>query len=121
MDEYIENSAKEIQPKLEEIRAAIKKAAPHSIESISYGMPFYSFKRESGFKARLCYFGVSKNKKKITFYTRPMFLEEYLDEMKEYSSSKSALQFPLDRPIPLQLIQKIVRSGTRKHKIQQNE
>jgi uncharacterized protein YdhG (YjbR/CyaY superfamily) len=100
-----------------EMRTAVKKAAPNSIESISYGMPFYSFKGESGFKTRLCYFGMSKNKKKITFYTRPTFLEEYTDEVKDYSTSKSALRFPLDEPIPLQLIQKIVKNGIRKHKI----
>jgi uncharacterized protein YdhG (YjbR/CyaY superfamily) len=115
VDTYIENTPKEVQPKLREIRGAVRAAAPNAAESISYGMPFYSFKGESGFRARLCYFGLLKSKKKIAFYTRPMFLEEYKDEVKSYLSTKSALQFPLDKPIPVQLIKKLVRSGIRNH------
>ncbi len=112
VDEYIESAPKEVQPKLREIRAAIREAAPDAIESISYGMAFYSFSGESGFGARLCYFWFLKSKKKkIVFYTRPMFLEEYMDEVETYLSSKSALQFHLDRPIPVQLIKKWSEMG----------
>lgn len=116
VDEYILDCPKEIQSKLSEIRACIRKVAPDALESISYGMPFYSFSGESGFKARLCYFGLLKSKKKIVFYTRPVFLGEYMSEAKGYLTSKSALQFPLDKSIPIQLIKKIVRNGVRKHK-----
>ena len=110
---YIENVPKEIRPKLREMRTAIREAAPDSIETISYGMPFYSFKGETGFQARLCYFGFLKEK--IVFYTRPAFLQEHTDEVEPYLSTKSALHFPLDRPIPVRLIKKLVRSGIRKH------
>jgi uncharacterized protein YdhG (YjbR/CyaY superfamily) len=118
VDAYIDNTPKEVQPKLREIRAAIREAAPDAVESISYGMPFYSFRGESGFQARLCYFGLlkNKNKKKIVFYTRPMYLEEYMDEVKTYLTTKSAVHFPLDRPIPIRLIKKLVKNGIRKHK-----
>jgi uncharacterized protein YdhG (YjbR/CyaY superfamily) len=116
VDGYIENAPKEVQLKLRQIRAAIREVAPDAIESISYELPFYSFRGESGFQARLCYFGLLKNKKKIVFYTRPAFLEEYMDEVKTYMTTKSALQFPLDRPIPVRLIKKLVRNGIRKHK-----
>lgn len=115
VDTYVENVPKEAQLKLREIRAAVMEAAPDAIESISYGMPFYSFKGESGFQARLCYFGLLKSKKKIVFYTRPVFLEEYTDEVEKYLTTKSALQFSLDKPIPVQLIKKVVRNGIRKH------
>ncbi len=115
VDEYIESAAKEVQPRLREIRGAIREAAPDAIEIISYGMPFYSFRGESGFGARICYFGLLKSKKKIAFYTRPVFLEEYMDEVKEYLTTKSALQFPLDKPTPVRLIRKVVRNGIRKH------
>lgn len=115
VNKYIENTPKEVQAKLKGIRAAIREAAPDAIESISYGMPFYSFKEESGFQARLCYFGLLKNKKKIVFYTRPVYFEEHMDEAATYLTTKSALQFPLDRPIPIQLIKKLVRNGIRKH------
>jgi uncharacterized protein YdhG (YjbR/CyaY superfamily) len=115
VDAYIQNAPKEFQPKLLEIRSAIKEAAPKAIESISYHMPFYSFKGESGFNARLCYFGLLKSKKRIVFYTRPVFLEEYMDDAKKYLTTKSALQFPIDKPTPIQLLKKIVRNGIRKH------
>jgi len=115
VDAYIDDAPKEVQPKLRQIRAAIREAAPDAIESISYGMPFYSFAGESGFGARLCYFGLLKSKKKIAFYTRPVFLDEYKGEVEPYTTTKSALQFPLDRPIPIRLIKKIVRNGIRRH------
>jgi uncharacterized protein YdhG (YjbR/CyaY superfamily) len=110
---YIENAPEELRPKLREIRAAIREAAPDAIENISYGMSFYSFKGETGFKARLCYFGFLK--KKIVFYTRPIFLQKYVDEVEPYMTAKSALRFSLDEPIPLQLIKKIVRNGLKEH------
>ena len=115
VDEYIENTSPEVQPKLVEIREAIRQVAPDVVERISYGMPFYSFKGESGFQARLCYFGVLKGKNKIVFYTRPVFLEENKDEVKSYLSTKSALQFPSEETIPIQLIKSVVRSAIRKH------
>jgi uncharacterized protein YdhG (YjbR/CyaY superfamily) len=114
VDEYLGSVPKEVQPKLRQIRSAIRKAAPKAVESISYGMPFYSFRGESGFGARLCYFGLLKSKK-IAFYTRPLFLEDYKDEVEKYLSTKSALQFSFESPIPAQLIKKIVRNGIRKH------
>ncbi len=101
---------------LREIRIAIREAAPDSAETISYGMPFYSFKGESGIHARLCYFGLLKGKKKVAFYTRPAFIEEHMNQVGKYMTTKSALQFPLDKPIPIQLIKKLVRTGIRKHK-----
>ena len=112
---YIENAPMEVRPRLREMRTAIREAAPDSVETISYGMPFYSFKGETGFQARLCYFGFQK--KKIVFYTRPAFLEGHMDEAKKFLSTKSALHFPLDKPIPTQLIRKLVINGIRKHKI----
>jgi uncharacterized protein YdhG (YjbR/CyaY superfamily) len=116
VDTYIEKAPDEARPKLKEIRAAITEVASDAVESISYGMPHYSFKGESGFKSRLCYFGLTKSKKRIAFYGRPVFFEEYADEVKPYSTSKSALQFPLDGPIPVTLIKKLVKNGIRKHK-----
>ncbi len=50
VDEYIATTPREMQPKLRQIRAAIKEVAPDAVESISYGMPFYSYKGEVGFK-----------------------------------------------------------------------
>jgi len=113
VDTYIQNAPKEVRPKLREMRTAIREAAPDSKEAISYGLPFYSFRGETGFQARLCYFGFLKDK--IVFYVRPVFLEEHMDEAKAYLSTKSALHFPLNRPIPIELIKKLVINGIRKH------
>jgi uncharacterized protein YdhG (YjbR/CyaY superfamily) len=121
VDAYIENAPKEVQAKLREIRAAITDAAPNAVESISYGMPFYSFKGETGFQARLCYFGLVANKKKVAFYMRPLAFEDYKDEVEPYMTTKSALRFPLDQPIPVQLIKKLVRNGIRKHSSPERE
>jgi uncharacterized protein YdhG (YjbR/CyaY superfamily) len=114
VDTYIESVPNEVRSKLREMRAAIREAAPDAVESISYGMPFYSFRGESWFEARLCYFGLLK-KDKIAFYTRPVVLEEHRNEVETYLTTKSALQFPMNKSIPVQLIKKLVRTGIRKH------
>jgi uncharacterized protein YdhG (YjbR/CyaY superfamily) len=110
---YIAAAPKDVQPKLREVRKAIREVASDAVESISYGMPFYSFKGETGFRARLCYFGLLKGR--VAFYLRPLVLEEHMDEAVGYMTSKSALQFPLDRPIPISLIKKLISNGIRKH------
>jgi len=113
VDEYIAAARKEVQPKLREIRTAIKEVAPDAVESISYGMPFYSYRGEQGFKGRLCYFGLLKTG--IGLYLRPLVIAEHMDELTEYQTTKSALQFPLDKPIPVGLIKKLVRDGMKMH------
>src|SRR5438132_7598118 len=105
VDEYIAAARKEVQPKLREIRTAIKEVAPDAVESISYGMPFYSYKEEQGFKGRLCYFGLLKTS--IGLYLRPLVIAEHTDELTEYQTTKSDLQFPLDKPIPAALSKKL--------------
>ena len=113
VDEYIAAARKEVQPKLREIRTAIREVAPDAVESISYGMPFYSYKGEQGFKGRLCYFGLLKTS--IGLYLRPLVIAEHTDELTEYQTTKSALQSPLDKPIPVALIKKLVRDGIKRH------
>ncbi|MDG6967715.1 MAG: DUF1801 domain-containing protein [Nitrososphaerota archaeon] len=115
VDTYIEDAPEEARPELRRIRAAIWRAAPDAVESISYAMPFYSFRGQSGFGARLCYFGLLKEKKKIALYTCPAFLEEQIDEARRYMTAKSAPQFASDIPIPVQLIVKAGRNGIRTH------
>ena len=77
IDQDIDSAPTEPRAKLRHLRAAIREAAPDAVESISYGMPYYSFRGETGFQSRLCYFGLLKSKKKIVFYTRPRFLEPF--------------------------------------------
>ena len=113
VDEYIASAPEDVQPKLRELRIAIKEVAPDANEGISYGMPFYSYKGEEGFKGRLVYFGLLKSS--IALYMRPQDIEPYMNEASEYKSTKSALQFPLDQEIPVSLVQKLVREAMKKH------
>jgi len=113
VDDYIVATPKDMQPKLKHIRSAIREVAPDAIESISYGMPFYSYKGEEGFKGRLVYFGLLKSS--IALYMRPQDLEPYMNEVEEYMSTKSALQFPLNQAPPVQLIKKLVREAMKRH------
>jgi uncharacterized protein YdhG (YjbR/CyaY superfamily) len=113
VEEYIAATPKDVQPKLKQIRSAIREVAPDAVESISYGMPFYSYKGEEGFKGRLVYFGLLKSS--IALYMRPQDLEPYMGEVAEYMSTKSALQFPLDQAPPVPLIKKLVREAMKRH------
>lgn len=113
VDEYIAAAREEAQPKLREVREAIRAVAPDVVESIGYGMPFYSYRGERGTKGRLCYFGLLKSN--IGLYLRPPVIEEHMDELAGYKTTKSALQLPLDRPIPVSLIKKLVRDGMKRH------
>ena len=113
VDEYIAAAVKRAQPKLRQVRAAIRAVAPGAVESISYGMPFYSYKGEVGFKNRLVYFGLQKSR--LVLYMRPQDLDERANELGKYKSTKSALRFPLDQAIPLSLIKKLVKDAVRRH------
>lgn len=110
IDEYIQVQEKNIQLGLQKIRAAIKKAAPKATEGISYQMPVF---KQNG---DLVYFASAK--KHYGFYPTPkpiLVFKKQLDE-NGYTYSKGAIQFPLDKPIPIKLIQEIV-----KFRIQENE
>jgi uncharacterized protein YdhG (YjbR/CyaY superfamily) len=112
---YLDRAPQEVRAQLEQIRAAVRKAAPECVEELSYGMPHYRFDGESGVKSRLCYFGFRKGARHVAFYTRPVFLEAYPAVTKPYLTAKSALQFPLGRPIPVRLIERIVKNAVRVH------
>jgi len=115
VDDYIVATPKDMQAKLKQIRSAIREVAPDAVESISYGMPFYSYKGEEGFKGRLVYFGLLKSS--IALYMRPQDLEPYMTEVAAYKSTKSALQFPLDQSPPVSLIRKLVSEAMKRHHI----
>ncbi len=112
--EYIAAAPKEAQPKLKQLRAAVRGAAPDAVETISYGMAFYSYKGEQGFKGRLSYFGLVKAG--FAFYMRPQDFEEHASEVAEYMTTKSALQFPRNEAIPISLIKKLVRDAVKRHR-----
>ena len=100
IDAYIANCPGNIQGILEELRATIRKAAPGAEEKISYQMPAFAL------KGILVYFAVHKNH--IGFYPTASGIKAFKDELTNYNTSKGAIQFPLDKPLPLNLISRMV-------------
>jgi uncharacterized protein YdhG (YjbR/CyaY superfamily) len=101
IDEYILNQEKNIQPLLQQLRKIIQKAAPKATEVISYGMPAFKQQRI------LVYF--AGYKKHIGFYPHSSPIIFFADKLKIYKTSKGAIQFPLDKPLPIKLITDIVK------------
>jgi uncharacterized protein YdhG (YjbR/CyaY superfamily) len=103
IDDYIASFPPEIQKILEELRATIKAAAPEAQEKISYQMPTFTF------HGNLVYFAAHKNH--IGFYpgTFVSVLQAFNIEISSYIDGKGTLKFPLDKPLPLELISKIVK------------
>jgi uncharacterized protein YdhG (YjbR/CyaY superfamily) len=110
VDEYIASFPKEIQPKLSEIRQIIKNNAPEAEEKISYGMPYYHY------KGRLIYFG--GNKKHIGVYVMHRKITENLlkEELKDYFSTSNTLHFSYNKPLPRELLGRIVRMSVEENK-----
>ncbi len=101
VDEYIASFPSEIALLLEQIRETIRQEAPEAAESISYGMPAYKLKRKP-----LVYFAAFK--KHIGFYATPSGHSEFAAELAHYKQGKGSVQFPLDHPMPLDLIKRMV-------------
>jgi len=101
IDEYIALFPKDVQAKLEQLRATIKKAAPKAGEAIKYGIPTFTL------NGNLVHFGGYKSH--IGFYPAPVAIAEFKKELAPYKGGKGTIQFPLDKPIPYPLIAKIVK------------
>lgn len=101
VDEYIAVFPPGTQAILQELRQTIKKAAPKAEEVISYNMPGYKL------NGMLVWYAGYKNH--IGFYPKPSGLKAFEKELSGYKSSKGAVQFPIDKPMPLSLVTKIVK------------
>ncbi len=101
VDEYIAVQPANVREKLERLRLTIKKAAPKAEEEISYMMPAYKF------QGVLVYFGAYQNH--IGFYPTGSGISAFKKELSVYEGSKGTVRFPIDKPLPLTLIKKIVR------------
>jgi uncharacterized protein YdhG (YjbR/CyaY superfamily) len=99
MTEYIASFPEDVQNILKEIRRVIKIAAPEVEETINYGIPTFKL------KGNLVHFAAFK--KHIGFYPTPSGIEAFKDELADYELSKGTVKFPLDNPIPYDLIQRI--------------
>lgn len=102
IDEYIAGFPRDVQEILEKVRMTIRGAAPDAEETISYQIPTFTLKGKY-----LIYFAAYK--KHIAVYPAPIGNAEFKEEMSVYGSGKGTAKFPLDKPIPFDLIRKIVR------------
>lgn len=112
IDEYIAGFPKETQALLEEIRSIIKVTAPGAEETISYDMP--TFKLNGSY---LVYFGGYKNH--VSVYPVPREHEAFKEELSHYKGSKGTVQFPLNKPLPIDLIKRIVDFSIQTNKARQ--
>ena len=107
IEEYISYFPPEIQIKLRQIRNSIRKAAPAAAEKISYAIPTFRL------NGNLVHFAGYKNH--IGFYPAPSGIKNFQKELSAYKCSKGAVQFPIDKPLPLGLIAKIVKFRIREN------
>ena len=102
IEKYIQQFPNDVQEILRKIRELIKNNAPEAEESIAYGMPAYKTNKKP-----LVYFAAFKNH--IGFYATPSGHSKFQDELSKYKQGKGSVQFPLNKPIPYQLFEKIVK------------
>lgn len=101
IEEYIKQQPKQAQPYLRQINETIQSALPDAIQKISWSMPTY-WKRHN-----LIHFAASKNH--VGLYPGPAAVEYFADKLREYKTSKGAIQFPYSKPLPTQLIAEIAK------------
>lgn len=101
IDQYITAFPQDVGEKLEKVRHTIREAAPEAEATIKYGIPTYVLGKN------LVHF--AGYKKHIGFYPTPSGIEAFQEQLACYKQSKGAVQFPLDQPIPYELIAEIVR------------
>jgi uncharacterized protein YdhG (YjbR/CyaY superfamily) len=100
IDEYISMFPDDVRTILNQVRQTIRAAAPEAQETINYQMPTFTL------NGNLVHFAGFKNH--IGFYPTPTGIEAFKDELSAYKGAKGSVQFPLDQPMPLSLIRRIV-------------
>ena len=101
VDEYISQFPEDVQERLQSLREVIRETVPDAQEKISYQMPTFAL------HGNLVHFAAYQNH--IGFYPTPSGINAFKDRMTEYKTSKATVQFPLDKPMPYELIQEIVK------------
>jgi uncharacterized protein YdhG (YjbR/CyaY superfamily) len=101
IDEYIAGFPPEVQARLTQVRELIRATAPDATETISYAIPTFDLNGK-----HLVHFAAFA--KHVGFYPIPTGMEEFKEELEPYKQGKGSVQFPLDEPLPLDLIRRIV-------------
>lgn len=107
IDAYLKQFSPEVVAKLRALRKMIQTLAPQAEEAIRYGMPTFRL------NGNLIHFAAYENH--IGLYPTPAPIKAFVKELKSYKTSKGAIQFPIDKPLPLTLIKKII-----KYRVKQN-
>lgn len=107
VDQYIEGFPEPVRGLLSELRSTIRQAAPQATEKISYQMPTFYL------NGNLAHFAAYE--RHIGFYPTPSGISAFQEELKGYKWAKGSVQFPLDRPLPLDLIRRIVEYRVREN------
>ncbi len=108
VDDYIKSFPVNIRELLNQMRKTIRKAAPEAEEVIAYGMPAYKLN-----KRPLVYFAGFKNH--IGFYATPTGHSEFVKELSKYKQGRGSVQFPIDEPLPLDLVARITKFRVREN------
>ena len=103
VDEYIASAPKEVQDRLIQLRKTIRNAVPAAVEKISYAIPYYHF------KGRLVYFAYTKKHIGVYAITSPV-LAKFRTELEGYVQTKGTIQFPYNKAMPFNLIEKIIKT-----------
>ncbi len=101
VDTYLRQFTGELRQRLDRLRALIRDEAPESIENFSYGLVGYKLEGKP-----LVYFGGFKNH--IGFYATPNGHEAFKEEFSKYRQGKGSVQLPLDQPLPIELIKRVI-------------
>ena len=101
IDDYVDRFPKGVQQLLERMRSTVRKAAPDANEKISYGIPTFTLDRN------LVHFAAFKNH--IGFYPGALAIRTFRKELSAYKSARGSVQFPIDHPLPLALVGRIVK------------
>lgn len=107
IDLYLKQFSPDVVAKLQMLRKTIQTLAPQAEEAIRYGMPTFRL------NGNLIHFAAYENH--IGLYPTPAPIKAFAKELKSYKTTKGAIQFPIDKPLPTMLIKKIV-----KYRVQQN-
>jgi uncharacterized protein YdhG (YjbR/CyaY superfamily) len=109
IDDYVSSFPEETQKLLEQVRQIVRKAAPDAKETINYGIPTFTL------NGNLVHFAAFKNH--IGFYPTPSGIETFKKELSAYDSAKGSVKFPVNMPLPLELITRIVKFRVKESQI----
>ena len=102
VDEYIQSFPKKTQVHLKAIRKIIKTTAPEAVEQIAYKMPAFKYNKKP-----LIYFAGYENH--IGFYATPNTHDQFAKQLSKYKQGKGSVQFPIEAPLPIALIESMIR------------